>query len=107
MAVFIALLQAINVGGTGKVSMQELKSACEQVGLERVSSYIASGKADAWIEAQAKPWDLAPLKIIVEEAGAVTFDFAGQDTIYGGNYVITVPGLAEDLRLFVGRPGDK
>jgi uncharacterized protein (DUF1697 family) len=43
MAVFIALLQAINVGGTGKVSMQELKSACEQVGLERVSSYIASG----------------------------------------------------------------
>jgi histidinol phosphatase-like enzyme (inositol monophosphatase family) len=66
---------------------------------------VASGKADAWIEAQAKPWDLAPLKIIVEEAGAVTFDFAGQDTIYGGNYVITVPALAEELRLFVGRPG--
>ncbi len=47
---------------------------------------VASGKADAWIEAQAKPWDLAPLKVIVEEAGAVTFDFAGKDTIYGGNF---------------------
>jgi histidinol phosphatase-like enzyme (inositol monophosphatase family) len=66
---------------------------------------VASGKADAWIEAQAKPWDLAPLKIIVEEAGAVTFDFAGKSTIYGGNFVITVPGLADDLRRFVGRPG--
>jgi len=66
---------------------------------------VASGKADAWIEAQAKPWDLAPLKIIAEEAGAVTFDFAGKDTIYGGNYVITVPALANELRLFVGRPG--
>jgi histidinol-phosphatase len=66
---------------------------------------VASGKADAWIEAQAKPWDLAPLKVIVEEAGAVTFDFAGQDTIYGGNYVITVPALADVLRRFVGTPG--
>jgi histidinol-phosphatase len=66
---------------------------------------VASGKADAWIEAQAKPWDLAPIKIIAEEAGAVTFDFAGKDTIYGGNFVITVPGLAEDLRLFVGPAG--
>jgi histidinol-phosphatase len=66
---------------------------------------VSSGKADAWIEAQAKPWDLAPLKIIAEEAGAVTFDFAGKDTIYGGNFVITVPALADELRRFVGEPG--
>jgi len=66
---------------------------------------VASGKADAWIEAQAQPWDLAPLKIIVEEAGAVTFDFAGKDTIYGGNFVIAVPALAEELRRFVSVPG--
>jgi histidinol-phosphatase len=66
---------------------------------------VASGKADAWIEAQAKPWDLAPLKVIAEEAGAVTFDFAGHDTIYGGNFVITVPPLADELRIFVGVPG--
>ncbi len=37
---------------------------------------------------KAKPWDLAPLKIIADEAGLVTFDFDGKDTIYGGNYVI-------------------
>jgi histidinol-phosphatase len=65
---------------------------------------VASGVADAWIEAKAKPWDLAPLKIIAEEAGCVTFDFAGDDTIYGGNYVIATPGMAQELKLFVCAP---
>jgi histidinol-phosphatase len=66
---------------------------------------VATGKADAWIEAQAKPWDLAPIKVIVEEAGAVTFDFAGKPTIYGGNFVIAVPALVDELRRFVSVPG--
>lgn len=64
---------------------------------------VASGCADVWIEAQAKPWDLAPLKIIAEEAGCVTSDFEGKDTIYGGNFVITVPALAEYVLRFTGR----
>lgn len=65
------------------------------------SMLVASGRAEVWLEAQAKPWDLAPLKIIASEAGAVTFDFTGKDTIYGGNYVITVPALAEEVKRFV------
>jgi histidinol phosphatase-like enzyme (inositol monophosphatase family) len=64
---------------------------------------VASGRADAWMEAQAKPWDLAPLKIIAEEAGCVTFDFDGNDTIYGGNYVICTPALADEMRRFTGK----
>lgn len=64
---------------------------------------VASGRADAWLEAQAQPWDLAPLKIIVEEAGCVTFDFKGVDTIYGGNYVICSPGMEAELRAFICR----
>jgi histidinol phosphatase-like enzyme (inositol monophosphatase family) len=64
---------------------------------------VATGRADVWIETQAKPWDLAPLKIIAEEAGCATFDFNGQDTIYGGNYVICVPALADEIRSFVCR----
>jgi len=64
---------------------------------------VASGRSEAWIEPQAQPWDLAPLKIIAEEAGCVTFDFAGNDTIYGGNFVITVPALADEIREFVSR----
>ena len=64
---------------------------------------VSTGRADAWIEAQAKPWDLAPLKIIAEEAGCSVFDFEGKDTIYGGNCVICVPALADEIRKFVGR----
>ena len=43
MAVFVALLRAVNVGGTGRVAMAELKTACEAAGLRRVATYIASG----------------------------------------------------------------
>jgi histidinol-phosphatase len=64
---------------------------------------VATGRADAWIESQAKPWDLAPLKIIAEEAGCAAFDFEGNDTIYGGNYVLCVPALAEEIKRFTGR----
>jgi histidinol-phosphatase len=64
---------------------------------------VATGRADAWLEAKAKPWDLAPLRIIAEEAGCVTFDFEGADTIYGGNYVICVPALAQEILRFVAQ----
>ena len=43
MSVFIAVLRAVNVGGTGKLPMKELKAACEAAGLRQVSTYIASG----------------------------------------------------------------
>jgi uncharacterized protein (DUF1697 family) len=43
VTVFIALLRAINVGGTGKLPMKDLKAACEKAGLGQVSTYIASG----------------------------------------------------------------
>ena len=43
MSVYIALLRAINVSGTGKLPMQAFKIACEAAGLRRVSTYIASG----------------------------------------------------------------
>src|ERR1700753_3929626 len=43
MSVFIAVLRAVNVNGTGKVPMKELKAACEAAGLRDVATYIASG----------------------------------------------------------------
>ena len=43
MSVFVAVLRAINVNGTGKVPMKELKTACEAAGLRDVATYIASG----------------------------------------------------------------
>ncbi|MBB3563354.1 uncharacterized protein (DUF1697 family) [Rhizobium sp. BK512] len=43
MAVYIALLRAVNVGGTGSLPMAELKSICEQLGFTDVKTYIQSG----------------------------------------------------------------
>lgn len=43
MASFVALLRAVNVGGTGKLPMSELKAICEGLGYTSVRTYIASG----------------------------------------------------------------
>jgi uncharacterized protein (DUF1697 family) len=43
MASFVALLRAVNVGGTGKLPMSELKAICEELGFGAVRTYIASG----------------------------------------------------------------
>jgi uncharacterized protein (DUF1697 family) len=43
MVWFVALLRAVNVGGTGKLPMSELKGICEELGFTAVRTYIASG----------------------------------------------------------------
>jgi uncharacterized protein (DUF1697 family) len=43
MGSFVALLRAVNVGGTGKLSMGDLKAVCEELGFGAVRTYIASG----------------------------------------------------------------
>ncbi len=43
MTAWVALLRAVNVGGTGKLPMAVLKAICEDAGFARVATYIASG----------------------------------------------------------------
>lgn len=43
MTDFIALLRAVNVGGTGKLPMSDLKDLCQKAGFGSVRTYIASG----------------------------------------------------------------
>ena len=43
MATFVALLRAINVGGTGKLTMADLVKLCEKAGFSGVRTYIQSG----------------------------------------------------------------
>jgi uncharacterized protein (DUF1697 family) len=57
MNAYIALLRAVNVGGTGKLPMTELKAMCEAAGFKAVRTYIASGNVvfkAAKTEAQVK-----------------------------------------------------
>jgi fructose-1,6-bisphosphatase/inositol monophosphatase family enzyme len=63
---------------------------------------VASGRAEAWIAPEGAPWDLAALKIITEEAGAVFFNFDGGCSIYRGNAGVCVPGLEAEMRRFLG-----
>ena len=53
------------------------------------SAMVARGWCEAMLELDVKPWDLAPLKILVEEAGGRFTDFEGRATIYGGSAVVT------------------
>lgn len=43
MTEYVALLRAVNVGGTGKLPMTTLAQMCETAGFEKVKTYIASG----------------------------------------------------------------
>src|SRR6202453_5320562 len=76
MPVFIVLLRAVNVGGTGKLPMGNLKHLCEKAGFRNVRTYIASGnvvaerdgaeaKAKAALEAELKAYAGKPVGVIV------------------------------------------
>jgi uncharacterized protein (DUF1697 family) len=43
METYVGLLRAVNVGGTGKLPMADLRSMCVEVGFSGVETYIASG----------------------------------------------------------------
>ena len=50
MQAFVALLRAVNVGGTGKLAMADLRAICERQGYEAVRTYIASGNVVFWCD---------------------------------------------------------
>jgi uncharacterized protein (DUF1697 family) len=43
MTRYVALLRAVNVGGTGSLRMDDLKAICHAAGFASVQTYIASG----------------------------------------------------------------
>jgi histidinol-phosphatase len=64
---------------------------------------VAEGAVEAAVDWVSKPWDLAPLGIIVEEAGGKSTTIDGERTIYKGRFVSTNGILHEQvLRLLRG-----
>jgi histidinol-phosphatase len=64
---------------------------------------VAQGSAEIYVEVDLKPWDVAPVKILVEEAGGRLTDFTGKPTIYDGTVLATNGRLhAEALALLRG-----
>ena len=58
---------------------------------------VAEGAIEAAVDWVSKPWDLAPLGVIVEEAGGKSTTIDGERTIYKGRFVSTNGILHEEI----------
>lgn len=63
---------------------------------------LAAGKVDIWFEPKVEPWDLAALKLIIEEAGGVFFAFDGSRRIDKGTAIGCAPGMVNEVRQAFG-----
>jgi uncharacterized protein (DUF1697 family) len=79
MTRYIALLRAVNVGGTGKLPMADLRAICEAAGWARVETYIASGnvlfeskaaasKVKAELEGRLRSYAGKPIDVVLRTA---------------------------------------
>ncbi len=98
MTAYIALLRAINVGGTGKLPMTELVAMCERSGFASVRTYIASGNV---VFTSGK--SAATVKRALEQA---LVDYAGKPI---GVVIRTPDEMAAVLAAnpFPGAPGNR
>ena len=83
MTTYVALLRAVNVGGTGKLPMVTLRSLCSAAGFRGVRTHIASGNV-----VFESPDNEAVVKARIERALS---DHAGRPV---GVMVRTVPQLS-------------
>jgi histidinol-phosphatase len=58
---------------------------------------VAEGATEAALDWTSKPWDLAPLGIIVEEAGGRSTNVRGERTIYTGNFLSTNGKIHDEI----------
>jgi histidinol-phosphatase len=63
---------------------------------------VAEGAIDAALDWLSKPWDLAPLGLIVEEAGGRSTTIDGERTIYKGRFLSTNGLLHDEVLKLLG-----
>src|SRR5215510_10217273 len=79
MTRYVALLRAVNVGGTGKLPMVDVISMCRDAGFTRVATYIASGNVifesksaastvKAELEARLQAYAKKPVGVVLRTA---------------------------------------
>jgi histidinol-phosphatase len=67
-------------------------------------TFVARGQAEAMVDSDLKPWDLAALKIVIEEAGGRFTDFDGNRTIYGGSAIASNGHVHDEIRSLLQVP---
>lgn len=66
------------------------------------AAMLAAGQVDVWFEGKASLWDLAPLKLLIEEAGGRYFALDGSNSAASGSAIACAPGLEREVREFFG-----
>jgi uncharacterized protein (DUF1697 family) len=118
MATFIALLRAVNVGGTGRLPMTDLTAMCEKIGCTKVTTYIASGNVvfesrksesgiKAALEAAMQAYAGKPVGVLVRTAAEMEKVLAANPFPKApGNRVVAIfihaPPPADTLRTVKG-----
>ncbi len=118
MTAYVALLRAINVGGTGKLPMSELKRLCEACGFGKVRTYIASGNVvfesgetegavKTALEKALAAYAGRPMGLVVRsgaEMAQVAKDspFAGKSATYTVAIFLDAPPPADALEAMAG-----
>jgi len=83
MHTYLCLLRAVNVGGTGKLPMADLRAMCEAEGFTDVRTYIASGnvvlrsastarQVQATLEAALSQYAGKPVAVLVRTAAEMS-----------------------------------
>lgn len=82
----------IEVSGKSRITKSTLYDELRNAGVHLLSFYstiyaqmlVACGQIEGALYLSSKPWDCAAAKVIVEEAGGITSDLAGNDQRYDG-----------------------
>ncbi len=79
MTRYVALLRAVNVAGTGKLPMADVRAICHDAGFTRVETYVASGnvifesksaasKVKTELEARLQAYATKPIGVVLRTA---------------------------------------
>lgn len=123
MSTFIALLRAVNVGGTGKLLMSDLKALCEEAGFQNIRTYIASGnvvfhsgcpaaKVKALLDAGLQAHCGKPVGVLLRTAAEMAAVLAGNPfpeakTNRVMAIFLDVPPRADALAAVTGQKGEE
>lgn len=123
MTVFIALLRAVNVGGTRKMLMSDLSRLCEIAGFAAVRTYIASGnvvfeseasEAEVKVALEEKLLAFAgkPIGVLVRSAAEMAAvlaanPFPGAAPNRSVTIFLSGPPAADTLEMVIGQQGEE
>jgi len=59
---------------------------------------VLCGRAEAWVEAGVQLWDIAPMKVLIEEAGGCFTDLFGNPIVTAGHCIVSNGFVHEHVR---------